>query len=427
MTRQKAIELLSDVSMELAHVPADIETILVIATSRLSRIMPATWLAVVMNPNPKTSRIVIADDRDRDMARFVQDCVATTGSPESVPTIGLWQQVMESGSPMVIKSLSLDEFLFTLSPTGQTGRQTMPPPGDVRSVDLLIVPMRIGGATIGTLGMLDARDRHCIDEHDVDWIQLVADRIALSVEHARLAGSAVAHAGEMEIVRAIVLATSHGRDPRLTMGVAVERITAMPNVDAADVMLLDEDGKELTVAASAGYRFPWPPGHRIDARWAAVGGHAPGPEISHRADVGLKGHDSRRTHFEREGFQTFISIALHAPTRVCGVVNLYSRSVLELEQGRLKFLETIGDLLALAIAGPASSGIAPRPINQPGLSDLEGEILRLIAEGRTNREIGETVYRSENTVKFHVRRILEKANVANRTELIVHAMRAGWL
>jgi DNA-binding NarL/FixJ family response regulator len=61
------------------------------------------------------------------------------------------------------------------------------------------------------------------------------------------------------------------------------------------------------------------------------------------------------------------------------------------------------------------------------MSDLEVEILRLIVEGFTNRDISQQVHRSENTIKFHVRRILEKAGAANRTELARRATREGWL
>ena len=427
MTRHKAIELLAEVSIELARVPPDIEAILVMATSRLSRISPATWAAVVMNPNPETSRIVIADDRDPDMARYVQDYVATIERLQPVRTIGPWQHVIESGSPIVIQNLSFDEFLLTLSPVGQAYCRSTSPPGDVRSVDLMIVPMRVGGATVGTLGMLDARNRHSVEESDVDWMQLVADRIALSVEHARLAGNALVHAGETEAARAIALANRHSGNPRATMGVVVERITALPYVDAADIMLLTEDGKELIVAASAGYRFPWPPEHRLDARSAALELDRRRPEFSHRADHQLEGHNPRRSQFAREGFQTFISRALQSPTRAVGILNLYSRSVAEFDQAGRTFLDTIGDIVTMAISEAAPSGAAPRPTRKAPLSELEGEILRLIAEGLTNREIAVKLYRSENTIKFHVRRILEKAEVANRTELVVQALREGWL
>jgi DNA-binding NarL/FixJ family response regulator len=66
---------------------------------------------------------------------------------------------------------------------------------------------------------------------------------------------------------------------------------------------------------------------------------------------------------------------------------------------------------------------APRP----DFSDLDLEVLRLIVEGFTNREIAEQMHRSENTIKFHVRRILERTAASNRTELARRATQEGWL
>lgn len=50
------------------------------------------------------------------------------------------------------------------------------------------------------------------------------------------------------------------------------------------------------------------------------------------------------------------------------------------------------------------------------LSEQERQILALIAEGQTNREIGEVLYLSENTVKNYVSRLLEKLGVSRRSE-----------
>lgn len=63
----------------------------------------------------------------------------------------------------------------------------------------------------------------------------------------------------------------------------------------------------------------------------------------------------------------------------------------------------------------------------PEMSRIETDILRMAAEGLTNREIAAQVHLSQNTVKFHVRKILQKTGAANRTELASHAIKEGWL
>ena len=59
------------------------------------------------------------------------------------------------------------------------------------------------------------------------------------------------------------------------------------------------------------------------------------------------------------------------------------------------------------------------------LTPREQEILELLALGRSNREISEGLFISENTVKNHVRSILDKTQAKSRTEAVSRAARTG--
>jgi len=59
----------------------------------------------------------------------------------------------------------------------------------------------------------------------------------------------------------------------------------------------------------------------------------------------------------------------------------------------------------------------------PRLTERELEVLKLVAKGLSNREIGNELYIAENTVKNHVRNILEKLHLHTRMEAVVFAMR----
>jgi len=59
------------------------------------------------------------------------------------------------------------------------------------------------------------------------------------------------------------------------------------------------------------------------------------------------------------------------------------------------------------------------------LTPKEKSILQYVAEGKTNREIGSTLVISENTVKIHLRNILEKLHLHNRIQAAVYAVRQG--
>ena len=59
----------------------------------------------------------------------------------------------------------------------------------------------------------------------------------------------------------------------------------------------------------------------------------------------------------------------------------------------------------------------------PRLTERELEVLKLVAQGMSNREIASELYISENTVKNHVRNILEKLHLHSRMEAVVYAVR----
>lgn len=59
----------------------------------------------------------------------------------------------------------------------------------------------------------------------------------------------------------------------------------------------------------------------------------------------------------------------------------------------------------------------------PRLTERELEVLRLVALGKSNREIAGDLYISENTVKNHVRNILEKLHLHTRMEAVMYAVR----
>jgi two-component system NarL family response regulator len=64
-----------------------------------------------------------------------------------------------------------------------------------------------------------------------------------------------------------------------------------------------------------------------------------------------------------------------------------------------------------------------RQVPAPRLTAREMEVLTLVAEGLNNREIGQRLFISENTVKNHIRNILEKLHLHSRMEAVVYAVR----
>ena len=63
--------------------------------------------------------------------------------------------------------------------------------------------------------------------------------------------------------------------------------------------------------------------------------------------------------------------------------------------------------------------------NSEGLTDRELEILALIAEGSSNREIGDRLFLSEKTIKNYVTSIFQKLQMNDRTQAAVYAVQHG--
>jgi len=77
--------------------------------------------------------------------------------------------------------------------------------------------------------------------------------------------------------------------------------------------------------------------------------------------------------------------------------------------------------------GPAEAGRPPEVPERYGLTSRELTVLRLLASGRTNAQIGAELYISPKTASVHVTGILRKLGVSNRVQAAALAERAGLL
>jgi len=77
-------------------------------------------------------------------------------------------------------------------------------------------------------------------------------------------------------------------------------------------------------------------------------------------------------------------------------------------------------LLSAAVRGPAAAPAGPAPADDD-LTPREAEVLRLIAAGKSNREIARALFVSEATVKTHVNRIFAKTGSRDRGQAVHYA------
>ena len=92
------------------------------------------------------------------------------------------------------------------------------------------------------------------------------------------------------------------------------------------------------------------------------------------------------------------------------------RAIRSVHDGHTLLAAEVADVLSARSAGHAASGIG-------ALTSREREVLALLADGQSNREIASTLRVSEKTVKTHVSSVLAKLGVADRTQAAVLAVR----
>jgi CO/xanthine dehydrogenase Mo-binding subunit/DNA-binding CsgD family transcriptional regulator len=108
---------------------------------------------------------------------------------------------------------------------------------------------------------------------------------------------------------------------------------------------------------------------------------------------------------DREGART------HAEAAAAAATQLHA----------LPLQRAVAETISSARLAPSGSG------GDGGLTAREGEILALVAEGLTNREIGKRLFISDKTVSVHLSNAMAKLNASSRTEAVTVAQRRGLL
>ena len=90
-------------------------------------------------------------------------------------------------------------------------------------------------------------------------------------------------------------------------------------------------------------------------------------------------------------------------------------------------LPELVDAIRRVAAGGLAFSVRPTSAGLARLSPREHDVVRLVADGRTNDEIGSALQIGSKTVETHLARLFERLGVASRTELAMRAVREGWL
>jgi DNA-binding NarL/FixJ family response regulator len=100
-----------------------------------------------------------------------------------------------------------------------------------------------------------------------------------------------------------------------------------------------------------------------------------------------------------------------------------ANAIRSVQQGQSLISPSMASKLLNEFAAMVKRRDERKQVPGPRLTDRELEVLKLVAKGMNNRDIGTELFISENTVKNHVRNILEKLHLHSRMEAVVYAVR----
>jgi len=433
-TRGAGDHIISEVVNELAEVRLQSRAVLFAVTRALARIRSGTWVATMLDKDPRTCQVVAADGEHPELAEYIHRRLESLDPPGHTATSGLALKVIETGEPILIKQTPVADLWAGSSSDVDTYIADHPIPIEIGNVDMLSVPMRARGVAIGVLALYERQTSNPLSEKDIGWMQAVADRTAVAIENAQLYEDAVRRLERLTSLQSLSLALSSSPDLRLTLKVILDQVTIQLGVDAADVLLLDETDNMLSPAASTGFFATAVPEYRLP-----LDEGMPGPAESRRimaiTPLGAFSQARRRSLFAREGFKAYGAVPLISRGKLLGALEVFHRTPLSPDSEWTAFLEALGSVAAIAIDNASMQERLRRPQAAPArlpvaapssLTRLELQILRLVVGGLTNKEIASEVHVSQNTVKFHMRQLFQKTQTGNRTELAHRAAKEGW-
>jgi GAF domain-containing protein len=421
------------VTDHIAAARLDPQAILEAAVEKLVKLRPGTWLATLINKDPRTMRVHAASDVEPQIAEFIKSMQSQT---DAQPPFSVTSRVVETGEAVLMPNVPLSDFMDALNEDTKAYLAAHPPPATAPTTHMgvLVVPMHARGSIVGALGLFERRSSNPLTQRDVVWIQEVADRMGLAADNAQLYVDAVSRLERLTALRSVQLAITAGPDLRLTLRVILDQAVQGLSVDAADVLLVDESDGLLSLVASTGFRSTSIPDYRLPVDQEMSGPALQARRITTVTTLGAFSQFRRRSLFAREGFKAYGAAPLIVGGKLMGVLEVFHRSVLEPDREWLEFLDALATDAALAIehaslqqnARESRAPAVPRSAS-PAVSSLDKEILGYVAEGMSNRAIAEKVHLSSHTVKFHVGQMLNRSGTANRTELSRKATQEGWI
>jgi putative nucleotidyltransferase with HDIG domain len=203
---------------------------------------------------------------------------------------------------------------------------------------------------IGSLTAITDGKSRTFSEEELLLLQGLADQAALAINNTRLYKDARRRLENLQALRAIDIAISSNRNLRDTLNVVLEQITQQLRVDAAVILILDEDKQKLEFGTRRGFQTS-----SLQYTSLSVGQGLAGRALQQHQTVHIPDLRSDPEtlvddpSLSKENFVSYYAVPLITQGQVKGVLEIFHRSLLNPDDEWLGFLETLAGQAAIAI------------------------------------------------------------------------------
>ncbi|MBN1303433.1 MAG: GAF domain-containing protein [Anaerolineales bacterium] len=197
---------------------------------------------------------------------------------------------------------------------------------------------------------LSSIEPHRPSQAEISTYEVLAKLVIAHMENTRLIEGMDRSLRQIASLRRIDMAISSSFDITMTLNVLLEQLVIQVNVDAADILKFSNSEASLKYISGRGFRTQSLSGANVRMGTGYAGRVALERRILQVQDIAL-GHieSPRALAFADEGFVSYIGLPLIAKGQIKGVMEIYQRKPLDLDQDSIDFLETLAGQAAIAI------------------------------------------------------------------------------
>lgn len=235
--------------------------------------------------------------------------------------------------------------------SGSNGKKDLPTPVDEGKDygSTLIAPLIVDDQAIALIQLID-RDPFRFQIDDCDLISRITNLVAIGLQKAYLYQESQVLVRKLTSLQRIEGTVLENLSLPITLDMLVEQLVKELGIDAADILYLHPKLKTLKFITQTGFRQNILQHTDMEVGEGLAGKAALSQELVRVEDLKAADVDSPRSlAFLTEGFHSYVGVPLLAKGRVVGVMELFQRNPLQIDQAWLDLLDMVAGLAAIAI------------------------------------------------------------------------------